>query len=234
MTTYPDTFCQFARRVLPSSMTDDAHLRFQRLARRHDLRSEAPLQFDKPGEQLVFLGSGATKLVAHASQSRDQIVAFHFGGDMFMVPSADNYSYSLTALQPSRLLSFPSAPFLELAGGEAAVMRHMFENANLSLRRCREKAIALGKKSAAERVAVFLIAMAERIGIECESGAISLNLPMSRRDIAESLGLTIETVSRQLTCLRELGAIDTTGRAGVTLIELDALRQRAGYLVDAA
>lgn len=234
MTTFPDTFDRFAHRILPSSLSDGAHRQFLNLARQYDLRSDELLDFEEPGQQLVFLGSGATKLVAHASRSRDQIVAFHFSSDMFMVPSADNYSYSLTALLPSRLLAFPAEPFLDLAAGEATVLRNLLDTVNISLRRCREKAIALGQKSASERIAAFLLAMAERIGVRSKEGAVSLTLPMSRRDIAESLGLTIETVSRQFSVLRELGAIQTAGRSGVTLIDPEVVKRQAGYLRDPA
>ena len=64
----------------------------------------------------------------------------------------------------------------------------------------------------------------------CEHGAVR----RSRRDIAESLGLTIETVSRQLSLLREAGVIETTGRSGIVLREMEMLKARAGYLRDAA
>ncbi|HCY03108.1 MAG TPA: hypothetical protein DHU71_09915, partial [Erythrobacter sp.] len=82
-----------------------------------------------------------------------------------------------------------SAEFLRLASSEAGVLHHLLENTTLSLRRCREKTIALGRKTAGERIAVFLVGMAERIGVE-QDGRLVLELPMSRRDISDSLGLT--------------------------------------------
>ena len=88
--------------------------------------------------------------------------------------------------------------------------------------------IALGSKTAAERLAVFLLNMAERIGTE-RDGLCAFDLPMSRRDISESLGLTIETVSRQLTKLRDDGVIETIGRSKVILRRPELLRERAGY-----
>lgn len=234
MTNLPDTFDRFARRILPADLSDASHLQFQHLAQQHDLAPEAAIEFAEPGQHLVFVGQGATKLIAHASQSRDQIVAFHFTGDVFTVPSADNYSYSLAALLPTRLLAFPAEAFLDLAVNEAGVLRRLLDSSNVSLRRCREKAIAIGRKTATERIAVFLLAMAERIGSPAGGGVVLLNLPMSRRDIAESLGLTIETVSRQFTLLRDARVIGTSGRAEVTLLDLPALQDRAGYLREAA
>ena len=61
-----------------------------------------------------------------------------------------------------------------------------------------------------------------------------LELPMSRRDISDSLGLTIETVSRQLSKLRDDGVIETVGRSGVILNAVESLRDRAGFLREAA
>lgn len=233
MTNNPDAFDRFARKILTADLPDAAQQRFRSLARMVALDRERSLDFDGGSAQLVFVSQGATKLVAHASQARDQIVAFHFLGEVFMVPEQDNYSYSVCALRDCDLLTFGASEFLDLAACEAPILRHLLDNTTGSLRRCREKTIALGRKTASERVAVFLLAMSERVGI-AKQGTILLELPMSRRDIADSLGLTIETVSRQLSLLRMAGAIETTGRSSVVLRDIGSLKARAGYLRDAA
>lgn len=97
-----------------------------------------------------------------------------------------------------------------------------------ALHRCRDKAVALGQKSALERLAGFLLAMSERIG-RTEGNLCVLDLPMSRREIGDSIGLTIETVSRQLGALRDTGCITTQGRSRIALLDLDALRASAGF-----
>jgi CRP/FNR family transcriptional regulator len=233
MITFAHAFEQFANRILPASLTDAAHLQFQSLARLSQLAKDASFEFEDSGQQIVFVASGATKLVAHASESRDQIVAFHFAGDVFTVPEPDNYSYSVCAIRDCDILTFPAAEFLTLATGEPGILHHLLENTTVSLRRCREKTIALGRKTASERIAVFLLSMADRIGVP-QDGRITLDLPMSRRDIAESLGLTIETVSRELTKLRERGAIETCGRSTIVLLERPSLQRSAGFLQEAA
>ena len=233
MITFAQAFELFAFQVLPASLTDAHHLRFRSLATLRQLTQDTSLEIGEDGQQIVYVARGATKLVAHASRSRDQIVAFHFAGDVFTIPKPDNYAYSVSALRDSDILTFASADFLALAAGEAGVLQSLLENTTLSLRRCREKTIALGRKNARERLAVFLLAMAERIGVE-QDGRVGLDLPMSRRDIAESLGLTIETVSRQLTKLRDERVIETMGRSGIVLLEPSQLRDRAGFLREAA
>lgn len=84
----------------------------------------------------------------------------------------------------------------------------------------------MGHKSAAARIADFLVSMAERLA-GCTSGACAFVLPMSRRDIGDSLGLTIETVSRQITELREAGLVATEGRSMVRLTDVAALARFA-------
>ena len=233
MVTFIEAFDRFAAHVLPAHLAPCARQRFQALARCTQLAKDTSLEFGDDGEQIVFILRGATKLVAHASEARDQVVAFHFANEMFTVPGPDNYSYSLCALRDCDLLTFAAADFLRLAAGEAEIMRQLLDSAKLSLRRCREKAIALGRKTAGERIAVFLLSMAARIGVE-QDGMVLLDLPMSRRDISESLGLTIETVSRQLSTLKDKGAIQTSGRSGIVLQDCAMLQRRAGFLRDAA
>ena len=97
-----------------------------------------------------------------------------------------------------------------------------------TLGRSREKTITLGQKTARERVATFLVSMAERIGSPFSNGAL-LDLPMSRRDIGENIGLTIETVSRQMSELRNAGLVSTSGRSQVKILDLAALKQEAGH-----
>ncbi|MBT8427219.1 MAG: helix-turn-helix domain-containing protein [Erythrobacter sp.] len=120
-----------------------------------------------------------------------------------------------------------------MAESDPQILRGLIGQMADALRRCREKAVALGRKTASERIAVFLLGMAERIGT-AKGTSVILDLPMSRRDIAESLGLTIETVSRQFTILRDAKTIETSGRSLVILHDVSQLRAQAGYLAGAA
>ena len=80
--------------------------------------------------------------------------------------------------------------------------------------------------TAQERVASFLLDLTERIAA-IRNGIAVLELPMSRREIADSVGLTIETVSRQLSQLREHGILQTNGRSELVILDLDQLRRLA-------
>jgi CRP-like cAMP-binding protein len=178
---------------------------------------------------LVFIADGSTKLVAHASHDREQIVAFHFGGDLVAIPPDSQHAFSLVALRDSSLITFPAREFYERASAEPVIMRALLGRFQTALFRCRDKALGLGRKNAQERLASFLLTMAERLD-RVEGGRIVLDLPMSRRDIGDSLGLTIETISRQFSELRAAGLVETSGRSRVVLNDPGALAERAGHL----
>ncbi len=186
----------------------------------------APL--DRACDQVVYIVNGATKLAAQASGDRKQIVAFHFGGDIVSIPADGPHAYGMTSLENTSLLIFPAREFFDSAASESTIARSLLERLPAALHRCRDKAVALGRKSANERLAGFLIAMSERVG-RIDGNRCTLELPMSRRDIGDSLGLTIETVSRQLSIMREAALLETCGRSQVVLLDLAAMAQRAGH-----
>lgn len=229
----PDPFERFASEILSADISAAARLRFQALARCATVASGEAALCDGEEDRIVFIAAGATKLVAHASQGREQVVAFHFAGDLVSLPARGAHAYTLCALEDCELLTFPARDFFRLAREEVGVIDQVLERALRALGRSREKSIMLGRKTAQERVAGFLVSIAERIGAP-QGGHCELELPMSRRDIADSLGLTIETVSRQFGRLRELGLLETSGRSGVRLPDIAALEARAGHLAAAA
>lgn len=224
-------FEAFRAAILPTNLSDAVQAQFAALARPRSAAAGGRILAEEIEDTLVFLAAGAAKLVAYASQGREQVVAFYFAGDLIPVPAPRAHSYILVALRECEALAFQTDEFLSFAGGDPALMRSMVRSTLASLHRSREKSIVLGRKTARERVASFLVSMAERMKTP-DSDACALELPMSRRDIADSLGLTIETVSRQLSDLREEALIETCGRSGVRLLGLAALRHRAGHIAN--
>lgn len=230
--TFPDLFERFSAEILPLGSADATHLRFQAIARYASARSgDAPFTVNDQ-DQIVFIAKGSCKLVAEASHGREQVVAFHFAGDLVSVPARGAHAYTLYALDDCELIFFRADEFFKLARYETGMIDKALERAMLALARSREKAISLGRKSAQERLASFFLNMAERIGSKHEEGWV-MHLPMSRGDIADSLGLTIETVSRQLSELRDAGLLKTQGRSKVQLLDIQGLASRAGHLAPA-
>lgn len=191
------------------------------------LAKGAQLAPDAHDDRLVFIASGSAKLVAPVHQ----VLAFQFPGDLVSVlrqsASAPWGDFRLAALSPCALVIFPADRFLDVAQGDPAVLRAVLTRSLQALHRSRNRMMQMGHKSAGARIADFLVSMAERLA-DCTAGACAFSLPMSRRDIGDSLGLTIETVSRQLTELREAGLVVTEGRSNVCLSDVAALARLAG------
>lgn len=222
------TFELFARTAFGIEPGCRVGLQMKALACRQSLARGDNAALERSSDQVIFIARGATKLAAHATEDREQIVAFHFGGDIVSVPADGLYSYTLTALVETELLAFPAREFFDHAATEPATARALLGRLPLALHRCRDKAVALGQKSALERLAGFLLAMTERVG-RIEGNMCMLDLPMSRREIGDSIGLTIETVSRQLGALRDAGIVATQGRSRIALLDIAALRTSAGF-----
>lgn len=192
---------------------------------------------DPETDRLVWLASGAAKLVARgpaptgagtpAGVPGGQVLAFHFAGDLVSVLRQRDGDFRLVALTPCDLVIFPSDRFLDQAQGDPAVLRSVLTRSLQALHRSRTRMMQMGHKSAVARLADFLVSMAERLA-DCSTGTCTFALPMSRRDIGDSLGLTIETVSRQLTELREAGLVATEGRSKVAITDVGALARIAG------
>lgn len=202
---------------------------------------------DPQRDRLVYLARGSAKLVAQSSASAqwrsnteppaepdstagpsvNQVLAFHFAGDMISVLRQSDGDFRLAALTDCDLVIFPADQFLDEAQADPVVLRSVLTRSLQALHRSRTRMMQMGHKSAQARIADFLVSMAERLA-DCTAGACAFALPMSRRDIGDSLGLTIETVSRQLTELRETGLVVTEGRSKVCLSDVSALARLAG------
>ncbi|MCZ8369836.1 MAG: Crp/Fnr family transcriptional regulator [Porphyrobacter sp.] len=189
---------------------------------------------DPRDDRLVWIASGAAKLVAlHAAgMPGGQVLAFHFAGDLVSVLRQSDGDFRLVALTDCDLVIFPADGFLDAAQGDPAVLRSVLNRSLQALHRSRTRMMQMGHKSAAARIADFLVSMAERL-TGCVEGPCAFALPMSRRDIGDSLGLTIETVSRQFTELREAGLVTTEGRSWVAIADVAALARIAGRCGDA-
>ena len=224
-----ESFDRFRRQILARCVSAQVSERLSEIGQFQQTRRAERIVLSATGDQLVFLAEGATKLIVRMPDASEHVLAFHFPGDMIYVPQPEQGAISMLALADCRTIAFPANSFLEIAEAEPSVLRTILARTLLALQRCRNKAIRLGRKSAQERITDFLLAMADRIGVP-DGDSIRLNLPMSRRDIGNSLGLTIETVSRQFTELRNEHLISTAGRSIVRLHHLDELATRAGHV----
>jgi CRP/FNR family nitrogen fixation transcriptional regulator len=156
---------------------------------------------NEPAEYLYKVISGTVRTYKVLVDGRRQIGFFYLPGDVFGLEVGDRHSFSAEAIADCKVLVIRRSGVIALAARETDVARQLWEMTAIELRRVQDH-IMLLIKTAQERVAGFLLEMAART-----PGATEIELPMSRQDIADYLGLTIETVSRTLTQLENSAAI---------------------------
>ncbi|MDG5747573.1 helix-turn-helix domain-containing protein [Qipengyuania sp. XHP0207] len=218
---------RFFTAILPSSLTQSKMSHLKSSGRELELPRGVNTEFASETHRwVIFVADGAAKLVGHAGSDREQIVAFALKGDILLLPDGRTVQYYLSGLTDTKILAFPIDDLVRTIASDSDAIMVIFDRALAALDYCNEMSVLLGRKTAFERVASFLESMGQRIGNE-QAGVTSIDLPMSRREIADSLGLTLETVSRQFTELREQGVIDTKGRSEVSILSPHRLRDLA-------
>jgi CRP/FNR family transcriptional regulator, nitrogen fixation regulation protein len=156
----------------------------------------------EPAEYLYKVISGAVRICKLLDDGRRQVTAFHLPGEIFGLELGQKHRFSAEAISASSILIPKRSAILALAGRDGDVARQLWTLTADALQRVQDHMLVLGCMNAKERVATFLLQMAKRT-----SGDNELDLPMSRQDIADYLGLTIETVSRTMTQLENDAAI---------------------------
>ncbi|MFN3371043.1 MAG: Crp/Fnr family transcriptional regulator [Sphingomonadaceae bacterium] len=186
------------------------------------------------GEDALLVANvidGVLKLSTSTSDGREQIVGVVYPSDFIGRPFGERSQHSVTALTDARVCLFPRATFDRFAHSHPHLEHRLLERALDELDRARRWMLLLGRKSATERVASFLLDLSHRLaeaGCADEGPLDRFDLPLDRQQIADVLGLTIETVSRQLSALRSQGVIDLPGRRAIVLLDRRRLEALAG------
>jgi CRP-like cAMP-binding protein len=176
----------------------------------------------EPVEYLYKVVSGAVRTYKVLSDGRRQIGAFYLPDDVFGLEYGEEHTFSAETITDSRVLVIKRAAVLVLAARDNDVARQLWTLTGRELERVQDHILLL-VKTAQERVVSFLLEMAGRL-----SGSNVLELPMSRQDIADYLGLTIETVSRTLTHLELAAAIELPSSRKIILRNRAALGRLNG------
>lgn len=169
--------------------------------------------------------TGAVRLYKALPDGRRQVVDFLVAGDCFGLPGTDHYSCSVEAIVRSTIARYASANLEKTLSSNPQFAMRLLELAETHLGRAHGQMLLLGRQSAEERVAAFLMRFARQPASFGEAPVV-IRLPMSRQDVADYLGLTIETVSRTLSRLRQHGLIALGARHEIVLerpLELEAL-----------
>ena len=178
-----------------------------------------------PAESVYTVLSGMLKLYKIMPDGRRQITGFLIPGDFVGLAFGDDYIYSAEAVVPTTACRFGRSQFNNLLKEHPTLERRLLSIVSTELAAAQEQMLLLGRKTAKERLASFLLALAERTGT---ADRAMLSLPMVRLDIADYLGLTVETVSRTFTQFRKSDLLTNVDKDGCKIVSKDALAAVAG------
>jgi CRP/FNR family transcriptional regulator, nitrogen fixation regulation protein len=167
---------------------------------------------DEPAEYVYQVIRGAVRSYKLLSDGRRQIGAFHLPGDVFGLESGATHRLATEAILDTTLRLVKRRSLEQAAQGDVRVARDLWSITSGELLHAENHMLLLGRKTAMERVATFLLEMDRRIA---KTGMIAL--PMCRRDIGDYLGLTLETVSRALSELQQEGVLGLSGARQIML-----------------
>ena len=174
---------------------------------------------NEPADYLYKVVSGTVRTYKVLVDGRRQIGAFYLPGDIFGLETGDDHTFSAEAITDCKIIVSKRSPVVALAARDNDVARQMWALTARELQRVQDHVLML-IKSAEERVASFLLELADRA-----PGTGAIELPMSRQDIADYLGLTIETISRTLTQMEKTAAIELPTSRRILLRNPSALRR---------
>lgn len=179
-----------------------------------------------PCVHLYRVEEGMVCLYKVAQNGQRQIVRFCFPGDYFGLGAQNEHVAGAQALQPSRLRAVPLAELTRKAEAYPRLGAELYRMLSDELARLQDHLLTVGQRSALERVANFLVGLSRR---NAASGGDpeTLTLPMTREDIGDFLGLTLETVSRTFTKLRVAGLAEFHHGSQVTLLSIEKLEEVA-------
>lgn len=170
----------------------------------------------EPAEYVYQVKSGAVRSYKLLSDGRRQIGAFHLAGDIFGLENGSEHRFTTEAIIDTTVRLIKRQSLETVAESDAKVARNLLSMTTNNLQHAEDHMLLLGRKTSLERVAAFLLEMDKRL-----TAAGVMALPMSRRDIADYLGLTLETVSRALSRLHELGVLGFIGNTQRQIVLLD-------------
>ena len=161
---------------------------------------------NEPADYVYQVLDGAVRSYKLLSDGRRQIGAFHLVGDVFGLENGVFHRFTAEAVIDTTVRLIKRQSLERVADADACVARNLLTMTTSSLQHAEEHMLLLGRKSSMERVAAFLLEMDRRL-----NGVGLVALPMCRRDIADYLGLTLETVSRVLSKLHGIGILNFVG-----------------------
>ena len=215
--------CVVRNRAICAALSNDELAILNQMGRKHRLSSGQTLVWE--GDESLLVANvleGVLKLSTSMGDGREQIVGVVYPSDFIGRPFGGKSQHSVTALTDAHVCAFSRRDFDNFARQHPDLEHKLLDRTLTELDRARHWMLLLGRKTAPEKIATFLLEMADRLSDTGCGAAVQLRifeLPFGRQQIADILGLTIETVSRQLTQLKKDEIIDIPDRRHIQIID---------------
>ena len=186
------------------------------------------------GDRMDFVASvvsGVAALTQTMEDGRTQMVGLLLPSDFVGRPGRERATYTVTATSDLVMCCFRRKPFEQMINSTPHIAHRLLEMTLDELDAAREWMLVLGRKTAREKIASLLAIIARRDSVlakNAESNTLSFDLPLTREAISDYLGLTLETVSRQISALKKDGVIVLEGKRRITVPNMDRLMEEAG------
>lgn len=221
--------CRLGSICLPLALEADDILKLDEIVQRgRPLQKNEHLYREGDEFSSVFaVRSGAIKAYRITGDGQEQVTGFYFPGEILGMDgiSKDHYACSAKALETSAVCEIPFNRLEELSAQMPSLQRHFFQLMSQEITSDQQLITLLSKNSAEERVASLLISISTR-NARRKLSKTHFRLPMSRTDIGNFLGLTVETVSRVISRFNKQGLIEVESKE-ITLLDLEGLKQVA-------
>ncbi|MDX8518236.1 Crp/Fnr family transcriptional regulator [Mesorhizobium dulcispinae] len=223
--------CEARHHGICGALNPDQLVTLSRSTKRHKAETGKELMSDVGSvDRFSNVLSGVVKLTKTLSDGRQQIVGLQFAPDFLGRPFQAESTLTAEAATDVELCSFPRQALERMMKEQPDLEHRLLEQKLRELDQAREWMVALGRKTAAEKIASFLLMIARNIDPAAgpERRGAAFDLPLSRAEIADFLGLTVETVSRQITRLRGEKVIRVENNRHVMVDDVQRLAARAG------
>jgi len=186
-------------------------------------RNETIFEEGDDAKYAYRLVSGAVRLCKLLQDGRRQIADFFLEGDLFGFLDFDNYAFSAEAITNVVVVRYLRSQVQAIEEEDCTLRRRLTKTLHQRLSRVEGHLVMLGRQTVKERISSFLIQMTERLDAETQ-GKTCIDLPMGRQDIADYLGLTIETVCRSLSDFKRAGVIAVPNTHQIVINDIETLR----------
>lgn len=198
-------------------------MQFSTLTRSVQVPEGSNLVHEGDDDTLIFtVTTGCFKSYKQLADGRRQITGFYFPGDFIGLSQREHYLVDVEAVTQSSVCQMRRSDLKLLSRQMPKIEHRLYDLTSDALAELQGQVLLLGRKTAQERLATFIMMLSDRAGEDGES-ADTVRVPMTRQDIADFLGLTIETVSRTFSALRKKGVIGTETKGEIDILDNDAL-----------